>query len=125
VIYGGVSLVVEPQELSGSVDGEPILVVAIASPGDTVHTVTNGTDYFHELFISFINIHTAAITVSVEWGTQVAAKVATFVLEPEIGPYLYSGGFPLNNGKSVTVFASVTNKILVQGYVYRYRKSVS
>lgn len=109
----------EKQELSASTDGEPLLIAAIASPGTTVHTVTAGATYFHEIYLYFINLSATQVTVTVEWGTQVAGQRMPFKLDPNIGLFLFAPGLPLNNGKVVTVFASVTNVVATLGYVHR------
>ena len=52
--------------LSGSTNGRPIIVVAVATPGTLIHTV--GAAGFEEIYLWASNVTNAAATLTVEWG---------------------------------------------------------
>lgn len=109
----------EKQELSASTDGEPITIVATVTAGTTIHTVTAGATHFHEIYLYFLNLSASQVTITVEWGTAAAIQNMPFKLDPDIGLFLFAPGLPLNNGKTVAAFASVTNVVVAHGYVHR------
>lgn len=108
------------ESLSGSVDGEPIAVAAVASPGTTVHTAPAGTTSWDEVFL-FANLISGAanVDVTVELaGVATVNKIVT-TLSPKNGPVELLPGVPIRNGKIVKVYAGTTNVVNVFGYVNR------
>jgi hypothetical protein len=106
--------------LSGSTQGKPVKVAATATTGTTIHTAIAGTDSLDEIWIYATNNHTAAVSLTLEWGTATAADGNIQLSIPaKSGLTLVVPGLLLQNGLLVTAFASVADVILLNGYVNR------
>ena len=108
--------------LSGSTDGRPKKIAATASAGDTVHTAVAGSSSFDEIYLWATNTDSAARTVTVEFGGTSNPDdriVNAYSIPANSAPYPICTGQVLNNGCIVKVYASVTNVVLVTGYVNR------
>jgi hypothetical protein len=106
--------------LSGSTNGKPVKVVATATTGTTIHTAVAGTSSLDEIWIYATNNHTAAVSLTLEWGTATAADGNIQLSIPsKSGLTLVIPGLLLQNELLLTAFASVTNVILLEGYVNR------
>ena len=103
--------------LSGSVNGLPILVSAIATPGTLIHTAVAGVTSSDEIWLYVTNNHTSAVNLTLEWGGS--TQVIRLSIPVKAGLTLVIPGFALQNGLVVRAFAEVTNVILVFGYVHR------
>src|SRR4051812_2183440 len=111
------------RKLSGSTDGMPILVVAIATAGTLLHTAVASTTAgeYDEVWLFMTNNHTVAVTVTIEFGDASAEHNLTFTLASKAGLQLVVAGQPLQNGKTVKAFASVASVISAWGFVDYYK----
>jgi hypothetical protein len=112
-----------PLLLSNSTDGAPVKVAATATAGTLIHTATASTTGWDQLFLDFANTHTDLVTVTVEWGGATDPDnliVRAYELPPASPPVRLIDGHQIRNGLTVRVFASVANKIIVNGYGRRY-----
>ena len=106
--------------LSGAADGLAVKVAATSSTGTTVHTAVSGTTAgsFSEVFLWATNTSSAAVQLTVEWGTTTAADGNIIVtVQPKEGLQAIIPGLILHNSKVVTAFAASSNVILLTGYV--------
>jgi hypothetical protein len=106
------------QVLTGSTDGEFISVVATATPGTVIHTAdANALD---ELWLWAVNLHSADVEISLEWGgTSSPSDIMEFTVPKADGLYLLTPGLILTNSKVVRAFAGTTAVVNVIGYVNR------
>lgn len=106
--------------LSGSSNGRGILVVATASPGTLIHTAVAGTTDFDEVYLEAVNTHSVAVTVTIEWGeaTNPNGRIPG-VVPPQSGLYMLVPGNVIQNGLEIRVFASITNVVVIHGFVNR------
>lgn len=110
----------EKRLLSGGTNGRNIKVAATATPGTTIHTAVSGTTSLDEVFIYAVNMHTAAVTLTIEFGgTTSTDDLVDISLEVDKGAYLVIPGWLLQNGLLVRAFASVANVVNINGYVHR------
>ncbi len=110
------------QLLSGSTNGKPVKIVATATAGTTVHTAVAGTASIDEVYLWLTNTHTAAVTVTVEFGgvTDPDCLIVKTLSIPNNSPAIpILTGQNLQNGLVIGVFASVANVVLATGYVNR------
>lgn len=108
------------RKLSGSTDGMPIKVVATATAGTTIHQAVAGTTTgtFDEVWLFAFNSHTAAVTLTIEYGGATAPdQNITCTLASQSGLQLVVPGLILQNGLYVKAFASSANVVTISGYV--------
>lgn len=106
--------------LSGSTDGMPNKVTAIATPGDTIHTAHASAK--DELYLWVSNLHSAAVTLTLEWGGATDPDdllVKLLSIPANSPPIPVASGLVLTNAKVVKAFASVADKLVITGYVNR------
>lgn len=105
-------------KLSESVDGKPVKVVAISSPGTTIHTAVSGTTSFDEIWLWAYNGHTSAVTLTIEYGgSDVPDQNIVLTLASKSGLVPITPGLILQNGLSVKAFASTANVVTLSGFV--------
>jgi hypothetical protein len=112
--------VVVKRKLSGSTNGKPILVVQTATAGTTIHTAVAGTTAgtFDEIWLWAYNGHSAAVTLTVEFGgATVPDQNIIVALASKSGLQLIVPGLILQNEMVVKAFASVANVITISGFV--------
>ena len=105
--------------LSGAADGLAVKVAATSSTGTTIHTAVSGTTAgsFSEVFLWATNTSTAAVQLTIEWGTTTAADGNIIVtVPPKEGLMAVVPGLILHNSKVVTAFAAQADVILLAGY---------
>ena len=105
--------------LSGSTNGRGIKVVQTATAGTTIHTAVAGTTDMDEVWLWAENNHTAAVTLTLEWGNASTDDNIVVTIPPKSGLYLVAPGLMLQNGLSVRAFAGTANVIIIHGYVNR------
>lgn len=108
--------------LSGSTSGKPILVAASSSPGTTIHTAVAGSADIDEIYLWATNTHTAAVTLSIQWGGTTDPNdyiCKALSLDPSSEPFPIATGFQLNGGLLVKAFGGSANLITITGYVNR------
>tara|TARA_R100001163_G_scaffold65409_3_gene62476 strand:+ start:811 stop:1167 length:357 start_codon:yes stop_codon:yes gene_type:complete len=103
--------------LSGSTQGKPISVTgANSGAAVTVHTAVAGTTHFDEVYVYATNVHTAAVTLTIEFGGTDENEHIMANINPN-ETVLVIPGLPIHNGLAVKAFASVADEINVAGYV--------
>ncbi len=110
------------RKLSGSTDGMPIKVVATATAGTTIHTAVSGTTdgTYDEIWLYAQNNHTAAVTLTIEYGGATAPDQNIIVtLASKSGLSLIVPGLILQNGLTVKAFAGTANVVTIMGWVNR------
>ena len=108
------------RKLSGSTDGKPILVVATATAGTTIHTAVAGTTAgtFDEIWLFAQNNHTGSVTLTIEYGGATAPdQNIILTLASKAGLQLVIPGLILQNTLVVKAFASVTSVVTLSGFV--------
>lgn len=113
-------MAVYKRKLSGSTDGKPIKVVQTATAGTTIHTAVAGTTAgtFDEIWIYAQNNHTAAVVLTIEFGSATAPDGNIILsLASKSGLVLIVPGLILQNEATVKAFASVANVICISGFV--------
>lgn len=108
------------RKLSGSTDGKPVLVVATATAGTTIHTAVTGTTAgtFDEIWIWAYNGHTASVTLTIEFGgATVPDQNIIVTLASKSGLIPVVPGLILQNGMVVKAFAGTANVITLNGFV--------
>jgi len=111
---------VTKRKLSGSTDGKPVLVVATATAGTTIHTAVAGTTVgtFDEIWLWAYNGHTAAVELTIEFGgATVPDQNIVVSLASKSGLVPIVPGFILQNGMVVKAFAGTANVITLSGFV--------
>jgi hypothetical protein len=106
--------------LSGAADGLAVKVAATSSTGTTIHTAVAGTTAgtFDEIWLWATNTSSAAVKLTIEWGTTTAADGNIEVtIPPEQGLMQVVPGLILHNTKVVTAFAASANVICIHGFV--------
>ncbi len=108
------------RKLSGSTDGKPIKVVAIATPGTVIHTaiasLTAGT--FDEVWLWAYNGHTSAVILTIEFGGPGVPDENIIVSLPsKSGLIPIVPGLILQNALAVKAFADVANVVTLSGFV--------
>lgn len=106
--------------LSGSTNGQPILVAATSTPGTTIHTAVSGVSSLDEIWLYAQNTDTTPRKITIEYGgTTSPNNLFEITIQPEAGLTLVVPGLLLNNGLIVRAFAAITNVLTVSGYVNR------
>ena len=108
------------RKLSGSTDGKPVLVVATATAGTTVHTAVAGTTAgtFDEIWLWAYNGHTANVTLTIEFGgATVPDQNIIVTLASKSGLIPITPGLILQNGMVVKAFAGTANVVTISGFV--------
>lgn len=108
------------RKLSGSTDGLPVKVVAVATAGTLIHTAVAGqvAGTFDEIWIYAQNNHTAAVTLTIEYGgATVPDQNIVMTIPNKAGLQLIIPGLILQNGLTVKAFASIANVVCLSGFV--------
>lgn len=110
--------------LSGSTDGQPILVAATASAGTAVHTTGVSSSVIDEVWLYAHNTSSSAVVLTVEYGGTTNPDNRIILNIPaQAGLTLIIPGLTLSgdgsSGRIVQAFAATTNVITVSGYVNR------
>ena len=105
--------------LSDSTSGRGIKVSETSTPGQNIHTAVAGGSDIDEIWLWASNIHTSAVTLTLEWGDVTSPDdLFKTVIQPN-ETVLVAPGRILNGGIDVTAFASVDDVISIIGYVNR------
>ena len=100
-------------------DGESsVLIAATSTAGTAIHAAVSGTSNIDEIWLYANNNHTAAVTLSIEWGNTTANRNIAVTIQPK-ETVLVVPGWIAQEGNAIAAFASVTNVINVHGYVNR------
>jgi len=107
------------QKLSGSINGLPILVAAVATPGTTIHTAVAGTTSYDEVWLWAINTSANSnVKLTIEYGgTTDPNNHLEYYLPAESGLKLVVPGLLIQNALVIGAFASITNVITISGFI--------
>jgi hypothetical protein len=104
--------------LSGSTNGQPILVVATSDPGTTIHTAVSGTSSIDVLRLYVHNTSGSAVNLTIEFGGNSTQNLITASIPPTgSGMFLIVDRLPLQNSLVVKAYAGTANVLAVSGYV--------
>ena len=105
-------------KLSGSTNGKAIIISAVATLGNTIHTAVSGTTNWDEIWVYATNNDSSAHNLTLEWGDATAPNDNIQLSIPaKSGLTLIIPGLILQNGAVLTAFADTTNVISIHGYV--------
>jgi hypothetical protein len=115
---------ISPVHLSGSTDGNPIVVAAtdITSSPTTIHTAVSGTAAFDEITLFVSNLDSSPRTLSLALGgttdpTHLICKAVS--IPANSAPIPVVVGLRMNNGDVLAAAGSVTNILNITGVVNR------
>jgi hypothetical protein len=108
--------------LSASTDGRGIAVASTTSgSGTTIHTGSSVATTLDEIWLYAVNQDAADVKLTLEWGGAGLADPIEVTITAEAGLVLVAPGLLIKGNSStaliVKAFASVTNDILIHGYV--------
>ncbi len=113
-----------PKLLSGSSQGQPILVVATSTPGTTIHATDVSATVFDEIWLYAQNTDTADRKLTIEWGGVATPLNLIEVTVPfESGLILVIPGLRLTGTGSVAstvrAFCASASVVTITGNVNR------
>ena len=109
--------------LSGSADGEMILVTATSTVGTTIHTSTSqvSASRYDKVWLFASNKHSAPVDLTIEIDV---ANTSTSYFKVSVpindGLYVVLPGVSIHNGKKITAFAATGSVINIVGYVEQH-----
>ena len=109
-------------ELSGSTNGRPIPVVAVATPGTTIHTT--GSAGFEKIWMFASNVTGAAATLTVEFGGVSDPGdhlVKAYSIPANSLPLPIALGQVLKGGVVVKAFSGTASAINITGWAIQVR----
>ncbi|MBV6343409.1 hypothetical protein [Candidatus Magnetobacterium casense] len=107
-------------KLSGSTSGRGIKVVQTATAGTAIHTAVAGAADYDEVYLYAVNSHTAAVTLTIEFGGVTSPDDLIKITIPiTSGLFLVVPGLVINGGLGIAAFASVANVITIFGFANR------
>lgn len=109
---------------SGQVTGAPILVVATASTGTTIHATGTSASVIDEVWLYAYNSSASAETLTIQYGgTTSPLNDIKVSLPSRSGLTLIVAGLILSGtgaaASTIYAYASTTNVVTVSGYVNR------
>lgn len=108
--------------LSGSTSGKPIIVVAVATLGTTVHTAVSGAVSFDEVYLWVSNVTSTTATLTLEWGGATDPgnhMVKALSIPANSPPIPIATGQVLNGGLVCTAFSGTASALNITGYCNR------
>lgn len=110
--------------LSGSAQGQPVLVAATASTGTTIHATGSSASVIDEIWLYATNTSNAPVTLTLQFGgTSSTVNPIPVVIPADIGMVLVVPGLVLTGtgsaASTVYAYASTTDVITLSGYVNR------
>lgn len=110
-------------KFSGSTSNKPIKVVATATAGTTIHTVSTDDTKYDEIWLYATNNHTSDVNLTIEFGgTSSPDDLIQANIPYKSGLYLIVPGIPIQGNSTAPVvraFASVANVVSITGWVNR------
>ncbi len=110
------------QELSGSTDGNPILITVTSgsSSGDLIHTSVAVANEWDEVWLWAVNNDTIARLLTLQYGgTTNPNNTVPITIPAQSGLTLVLPGTIMGNGKVLRAICASANKVSVLGYVNR------
>jgi hypothetical protein len=110
--------------LSGSSQGQPIIVSASASIGTTIHSTGTSASILDEVWLYANNTSTSPVLLTVQFGgTGSVQHAKPITLSPQSGDVLIIAGLPLTGtgaaATNIYAFAATASVITISGYVNR------
>jgi hypothetical protein len=110
--------------LSASSQGQPIIVVATASSGTTIHATGISASIIDEMWLYANNTSSSPVLLTVQFGgTGAVQNAKPITLAPQSGDVLIVAGLPLTgDGTTATTtraFAATASVVTISGYVNR------
>jgi len=110
--------------LSASSQGQPIIVVATASSGTTIHATGTSSSIIDEMWLYANNTSSSPVLLTVQFGgTGAVQNAKPITLAPQSGDVLIVAGLPLTgDGTTATTtraFAATASVVTISGYVNR------
>ena len=106
--------------LSGSINGQPILINSSASNAATpLHTSITSSAAFDEIYIYATNNSNFSTTLTLCWGGTGSANQLPVGISSGVGRTCVCDGVLLNNGLIAYAYATSTGSILIDGFVNR------
>ena len=102
--------------LSSSTAGRGIAVAATASPGTALHNP--GTSNTDQIELDAVSLHSADVTLTIEWGGTSAADQIKVTLHPGEGMRLVQSVL-LTGNLAIAAFASVASVVNIHGRALR------
>jgi hypothetical protein len=109
--------------LSGSTSGRPVAVAATSTPGTTIHTAVNTTDWSDEVWLYVTNVDTSAVDLTLELGGTSTSDTVEMSIPAEDGLHLVLPGHVFDTGVVIKAFAGTTNVLNICGWVNRLDQS--
>ncbi len=110
-------MAVTKQLLSDSTDGRQIKVVAVATPGITVHVTVTDKD---EVWLWAYNSDPMPVELTIEWGDATSPDdTMKFTVPPKDGLFTLIPGLIMTNNRTIRAFAATASVVMVSGYVNR------
>ncbi|HUU98234.1 MAG TPA: hypothetical protein VM487_21080 [Phycisphaerae bacterium] len=109
-------------KFSESTDGQPVNIVAVASPGTPIHTSTpdTGDNGYDKLYVYAVNNGAVARVLTLEIGGTGPGNLAKTQLQPNVGVVLCLPGTQLNNAGVLAGFLDGgAGEVNVLGWVAR------
>lgn len=107
------------QLLSGSTNGQGVVLSQTATAGNLIHTAVSGTSSLDEVWLYATNTQATTATVTIEYGNANTTGSIAIDVAGDAGLTLLVPGLLINNGLEIRGFADTTNVITVYGYVNR------
>jgi len=108
-------------KLSGSTDGRPIAVAAIATPGTTLHTGSGTATTYEEIWLWASNTaRNIDQTLVLEWGGTSASDQMKLVIKPNETVLVAPGWLLKGNAGTALIikaFTTTASKLNITGYV--------
>ena len=111
-----------PVLLSASTNGQPIKVVATATPGTLIHEAVTTAGAHDEVYLYATNTSASAVALTVQWGGVTSPDnhaVAAVSVPANSGPTRLTDGLPIAGGLLIRAFAATANVLLITGFVHR------
>jgi hypothetical protein len=108
--------------LSGSTNGRPIPVVAVATAGTLLHTAIAGTAGFDEVFLWASNVTALTATLTVEFGGVADPGdhlVKGYSIQPNSPPIPIAVGQRAQGGVAIRAFSGTASAINITGFYNR------
>lgn len=103
--------------LSGSTDGKPIAVVAVATLGTTIHTAFASATLHDIIELEVTNVDVVERPLTLEVGGVAVGNQQVFNIPA--GETIALGTFLLRNSLVLTAFSNSANKLNIRGKVMR------
>jgi len=107
--------------LSASNFGQQILISAtVSASANPIHTAAAGTTTIDEVWLYAYNESTASVLTSINWGGGTEpANINRVSIPPQIGRTLIVDGKIIQNGLTISAYASQSNVVVIDGFVNR------